>query len=133
MDIYPLLDAGAVIVFPRTSALLSLILGIYIFIHPKGKTTQFWLGRTWIVAMLGVVISSFLIFEMQLWGPLSPIHLLSLYTLWALWSGWRAARNRQRTRHAFTMVSLWMGALGLNIWFTLLPGRVLHDVVFGTP
>ena len=105
MDINPLLDAGAIIVFHVATAMLSLILGIYIFIHPKGRTIHFWLGRTWIVAMLGVIASSFLIFDIRLWGPFSHIHLLSLFTLGILWTGWRAARNHQRTRHAITMVT----------------------------
>ena len=67
MDISPLIDAGAIIVFHTASALLSLVLGIYILAQPKGTQVHFWMGRTWITAMLGVVISSFMIFEI-VWG-----------------------------------------------------------------
>lgn len=132
MDLNPLIAAGPIIVFHTASALLSLILGIYILARPKGTQIHLLMGRTWIIAMLAVVISSFMIFEIRLIGPLSPIHLLSLFTLWALWAGWRAARRHEHQRHAVIMISLWIGALGLNMWFTLLPGRTLHAVIFGS-
>jgi len=132
VDISPLIDAGAIVVFHTASALLSLVLGIYILARPKGTQVHFWMGRTWITAMLCVVISSFMIFEIRLLGPFSPIHLLSLFTLWALWAGWRAAKQHDHRRHAIIMISLWIGALGLNVWFTLLPGRTLHAVIFGS-
>ena len=79
MDISPLIDAGAIVVFHTATALLSLVL-VFIFWLDLGTQVHFWMGRP-ITAMLGVVISSFMIFDIRLLGPFSPIHLLSLFTL----------------------------------------------------
>ena len=72
MDISPLIDAGAIVVFHTATALLSLVLGVYILARPKGTQVHFWMGRTWITAMLGVVISSFMIFDIRLLSALQP-------------------------------------------------------------
>ena len=105
-------------------------MGVFIFVRPKGTTIHRILGYTWIVAMATVVLSSVFINQIRLWGPFSPIHLLTAFTAWGLFDGWRAARGHRVRNHRNTMIALWIGALGLNIWFTLLPGRVMHDVVF---
>ena len=114
-----------------STALLSLILGVYMFVRPKGTVVHRTLGYTWIAAMATVVLSSLFINQIRTWGPFSPIHLLTLITAVGLFAGWRAARRHHIKSHRRNMIILWFGALGLNIWFTLLPGRVMHEVVFG--
>ena len=131
MTISPLIEAGWLIALHASTAILSLILGIFIFLRPKGSLIHRSLGYVWIAAMAIVVLSSVFINQIRLWGPFSPIHLLTLFTGFALVSGWLAARRHKVKSHKTTMISLWIGALGLNIWFTLMPGRVMHDVVFG--
>ena len=131
MSLEPLFDAGWLIALHASTAVLSLVLGIYIFARPKGTLIHRSLGYVWIAAMATVVLSSVFINQIRLWGPFSPIHLLTLFTGVSLVLGWRAARRHDIRSHKITMIAMWIGALGLNIWFTLLPGRVMHQVVFG--
>ena len=131
MSLDPLFDAGWLIALHASTAVLSLVLGVFIFARPKGTVIHRGLGYIWIAAMATVVLSSVFINQIRLWGPFSPIHLLTLFTGVSLVLGWRAARQHDVRSHKITMVAMWIGALGLNIWFTLLPGRVMHQVVFG--
>lgn len=131
MTLDPLLESGWLITLHASTALLSLILGVGLFLRPKGTLVHRTLGYTWIAAMGMVVLSSLFINQIRTWGPFSPIHLLTLITAIGLFAGWRAARRHDIKSHRRNMIILWFGALGLNIWFTLLPGRVMHEVVFG--
>lgn len=131
MSLEPLLSAGWLIALHASTALASLALGVLIFARPKGTLIHRALGYTWMSAMLVAVLSSLFINQIRTWGPFSPIHLLTVFAGFGLIMGWRAARSHRVKDHRLTMILLWFGALGLNIWFTLLPGRVMHEVVFG--
>lgn len=81
--------------------------------------------------MLFVAASGFWIHEIRMLGPFSLIHLLSVLVLitvpLAVWH----AHNHCVKRHRSAMISLYFYALiGAGV-FTLLPGRVMHEVVFG--
>lgn len=127
----PLTNEGWLITLHASTAVVSLLLGIFILARPKGSLVHRALGYAWLVGMALAVLSSLFISQIRLWGPFSPIHLLSVFTLFALFYGWRAARRHDRRTHQITMIATWVGALGLNFWFTLLPGRVMHEVFFG--
>ena len=66
-------------------------------------------------------------------GPWSPIHLLSVFTPdhAGAWRWWRPARHRVRA-HRITMISIFAGALVIAGLFTLVPGRIMHGVLFGS-
>ena len=98
---------------------------------PKGTIPHRLFGWLWAGLMLTVVLSSFFIHEIRLWGPWSPIHLLSIFTLVMLpMAVWRARRHDVR-RHQRAMVGLFAGALVIAGLFTFLPGRIMHAVLFG--
>jgi len=81
--------------------------------------------------MLAIVASSFFIHEIRLWGPFSPIHLLSIFTLVMLpLAVWHAHRHRVAF-HRKAMLGLFFGALVIAGAFTFLPGRIMHAVAFG--
>ncbi|WP_393956232.1 hypothetical protein [Methylorubrum sp. POS3] len=42
------------------------------------------------------------------------------------------ARARRIEAHRWTMIGLFVGALVITGLFTLVPGRVMHAVLFGT-
>jgi uncharacterized membrane protein len=89
------------------------------------------MGYAWVALMLVIAISSFWIRQIRLIGPFSPIHLLSILVLitvpLAVWH----AHHHHVARHRRMMVALYVFALvGAGI-FTLLPGRIMHAVVFG--
>jgi uncharacterized membrane protein len=81
--------------------------------------------------MLIVSVASFFIHEIRLWGPWSPIHLLSIFTLVTLPLAVLHARRHRVSRHRNAMIAMFAGALVIAGAFTFLPGRIMHAVAFG--
>jgi len=81
--------------------------------------------------MLVEAASSFWIHQIRLVGPFSPIHLLSIFTLVVLpLAVWRAHTHRVAD-HRRMMIFIFAGALVVAGLFTLVPGRIMHRVIFG--
>ena len=98
---------------------------------PKGTLPHRTLGWIWVLLMVIVAASSFWIHELRLWGPWSPIHLLAIFTLAMLPFAVLHARRRRVDRHRNAMIAIFVGALVVAGLFTLMPGRIMHAVVFG--
>jgi uncharacterized membrane protein len=131
MSLAPLLDAAPAIPLHAFAAMTAFALGVVQFAAPKGTLPHRTLGWIWVLLMAAVAISSFWIHQIKLLGPWSPIHLLSIVTLAMLpLAVWRAHSHRVAD-HRRIMTSLFIGALVVAGLFTLLPGRIMHDVVFG--
>ena len=131
MNINYLLNAAAPIPLHAIMALLSLILGTVQLMRPKFGVSHKVLGYGWIFVFGITLATSFFIFSLKQIGPFSWIHLLSIMSTVALIQGWRMARQRRFSIHKSIMTQLFIGALGINLWFTFLPGRVMHEVMFG--
>lgn len=131
MNLAPLLDASPAIRLHTFAAVAALVLGAVQLAAPKGTLPHRSLGWIWASLLAAVAVSSFWIHGMRWIGPFGPIHLLSLFVLWALPTAlWRAHRHEARL-HAKGMTGLFYGGLVLAGLFTLWPGRILHQVVFG--
>jgi uncharacterized membrane protein len=131
MSLAPLLDAAPAIPLHAVAAMTAFLLGAVQFAAPKGTLPHRTLGWIWVGLMSAVAISSFWIHQIRLVGPWSPIHLLSIFTLVTLPLGvWMAQRHRVAD-HRRIMISIFTGALVIAGLFTLLPGRIMHAVVFG--
>ncbi len=131
MSLAPLLDAAPEIPLHAFAAMAAFVLGVIQFAAPKGKLPHRTIGWIWVLLMLTVAASSFWIHKIRLWGPWSPIHLLSIFTLIMVPLGvWRAHRHRV-IDHRRIMIGVFSGALVIAGLFTLLPGRIMHTVVFG--
>ena len=89
------------------------------------------LGYLWVSMMMCVSISSFFISEIQLWGAFSPIHLLSAWTVITLCTGIYFAGTGNIKAHQLNMQLLYGLALILTGLFTLLPNRVMGQMLFG--
>ena len=113
------------------AAMVAIILGGIQLYMKKGGMLHKILGRLWIGLMLIVSISSFFIHEIKLWGPYSPIHLLSIWTIFSLGLAIYFVRIGNIKRHKQVMIALYVFALILTGFFTLLPGRVMHQVLVG--
>jgi uncharacterized membrane protein len=109
----------------------AFLLGVVQLAAPKGTLPHRTLGWVWISLMVAVAVSSFWIHQIRLWGPWSPIHLLSVYVLVALPLAVYYAHTHQVSRHRRAMQGLFMGALVIAGLFTFWPGRIMHAVVFG--
>jgi uncharacterized membrane protein len=131
MNLAPLLDAAPAIPLHAFAAMTAFALGAVQFAAPKGTLPHRTIGWIWAGLMAAVAISSFWIHEIKLLGPWSPIHLLSIFTLVVLPLGiWMAHRHRVAD-HRRIMIQIFTGALVVAGLFTLLPGRIMHSVVFG--
>lgn len=131
MSLAPLLAAPAVIQIHAFAAMSAFALGIVQLSAPKGTIPHRLCGWVWAALMLTVAGSSLFIHTIRLWGIWSPIHLLSLFTLATLPLAVFYARRHNIAQHRNAMIGLFTGALVIAGAFTLLPGRIMHAVVFG--
>jgi len=131
MSLGPLLSAPPPIPWHAFAALAALAIGGAQLALPKGTTRHRVMGYAWAALMLVIAISSFWIQQIRLIGPFSPIHILSIIVLITVpLAVWHAHRHRV-AKHRRVMISLYVFALiGAGV-FTLLPGRIMHAVVFG--
>lgn len=111
--------------------MLALAFGVFMIVRTKGTPVHRWVGRFWVAVMLVTVLSSFFIHDLRTWGAWSPIHILSLITLVLLLRAYWAIRQRKVLLHAELMKSAFYNALLLATFFTFLPGRIMHEVIFG--
>ena len=109
----------------------ALALGIVQFAAPKGTLPHRTIGWIWVVLMAAVAVSSLWIHQIRLLGPWSPIHLLSIMVLVLLPIAVLSAHRHQVRRHSLIMIGIFSGGLVIAGLFTLLPGRIMHAVVFG--
>jgi uncharacterized membrane protein len=131
MSLAPLLEAAPAVPVHAFAAMTAFALGVIQFVAPKGTLPHRTIGWIWVILMLAVALSSFWIHQLKLWGPWSPIHLLSIFTLVMIPLGvWFAHRHRV-SQHRRVMIGLFAGALVVAGLFTLLPGRIMHAVIFG--
>jgi uncharacterized membrane protein len=131
MSLAPLLDAPPAIQVHAVAAMTAFALGIVQLSAPKGTLPHRTIGWIWVTLMTVVSFSSFWIHQLRLWGPWSPIHLISIFTLVTLPLAVWAAHRHAVERHRRAMTGLFFGALVIAGIFTLVPGRIMHAVVLG--
>jgi len=131
MNPAPLLDAPPAILLHALAAIAAFALGIVQLAAPKGTLPHRTMGWIWAGLMVTMAASSFWIHEIRLWGPWSPIHLLSVSTLIVVpLAVWRA-RHHDVKGHRRIMILTFARALVVAGVFTLMPGRIMHSVFFG--
>jgi uncharacterized membrane protein len=131
MSLAPILTASLAIQIHVAAAILAMALGAVVLFRPKGTPIHKLMGRLWAVLMLVVATSAIFINEIRLVGPFSPIHLFVLLTYAGIGFGIWEIRHGRVQSHQATMKSTYLGALLLTGAFTLLPGRRMHEVLFG--
>ena len=131
MTLTPLLDAAPAIPLHAFAAMAAFAIGLVQFAAPKGTLPHRTVGWIWVGLMVMVAASSFWIHQIRMVGPFGPIHLLSIFVLVMLpLAVWKAHRHQVGT-HRRIMTSMFLGALVIAGLFTLMPGRIMHQVVFG--
>ena len=110
------------------AATSSILLDAVMLIRQKGDGLHKALGRTWVVTMVFVALSSFFLpaFDPSQW---SPIHALSVWTLVSLFFAVRAIRRVNVRGHQIWMICTYLGLLGAFAG-TLFPGRLVHRILF---
>src|ERR1700726_4859956 len=81
MTLAPLLDAPSIIQIHALAAIAAFAVGLVQLTAPKGTVPHRLIGWSWVLLMLTVAVSSLFIHKIRLWGPWSPIHLLSILVL----------------------------------------------------
>ena len=131
MSLAPLVNAVTPIPLHAFAAMAAFVLGVVQLAAPKGTLPHRTLGWIWAGLMMAVAVSSLWIHQIRLLGPWSPIHLLSILVLVTVPLGvWRAHRH-EVADHRSIMILIFSGALVIAGLFTLLPGRIMHVVLFG--
>jgi uncharacterized membrane protein len=111
------------------AAFAALALGAAMFAARKGTWTHRYAGRAWVALMLAVALSSFWIRSN---GSFSWIHVLSVVVPVMLGAGvWLAATGRV-SAHRRMMIGVYTGALVITGAFTLLPRRLLGQLVWSS-
>lgn len=133
MSLDPLLEADLAIRIHAFAAIAAFAIGGFVLWRRKGTTLHKALGRLWVVLMLVVATSSLFINEIRLVGPFSPIHIFAVMTYLGIGQAlWAIRVKRDVAAHRANMQGTYLGALLLAGAFTFLPGRRMHDVLFGS-
>lgn len=129
MDPQPLIDASWPVRLHVAAVIPALLLTPVMLLAAKGTPRHRVLGRIWLAAMVATAVTALFIHEIRLMGPFSPIHLLSILTLATAWTILRSARAGRVRAHRSAVLSLvWLALVGAGA-FTLLPGRIMHQVM----
>jgi uncharacterized membrane protein len=133
MSLDPLLQAVSPIPLHAFATMAAFVLGVVQIAAPKGTLPHRTLGWIWVILMLTVAISAFWIHghNFRIWRGFGPIHFLAVLVLVMVPIGVWRARRHQVDAHRWTMISIFTGALVIAGVFTLVPGRIMHTVVFG--
>lgn len=131
MSLSPLLHASPVIQLHALIAIAALLLGALQLWRTKGDPLHRALGRVWVALMATVAASGLFIWTIRLWGPFSPIHLLSIFVLVMLWRGVHAARAGNIGAHRRIMQGTYLFGLVITGLLTFIPGRTMYFVAFG--
>jgi uncharacterized membrane protein len=127
----PLLEAPPIIQLHVAFAFAAVGLGAVQLLAPKGTLPHRTIGWAWAILMILVAGSSLFIHTIRTWGPWSPIHLLSLFTLAVVPLAVLAARQHNVKAHRSAMIWIFTLALVVTGLFTLAPGRIMNQVLFG--
>lgn len=131
MFLAPILEAPAAIQFHLATVIPAAILGPFILLREKGTPAHKALGKVWVLLMIGTAVSTFFIHTINMFYGFSPIHLLSIAVIVGCIQAVLAARNGNIRKHRSIMRNLYVGGIGIAGLFTLVPGRLMHKVVFG--
>ncbi|MCC5975617.1 MAG: DUF2306 domain-containing protein [Rubellimicrobium sp.] len=125
-----LMGAGFAVQLHVLAAISAIVLGPVALLRRSRDRWHRVAGRLWVLAMALTAMSSFWIHGYRLLWGFSPIHLLSVLVLVSLVTGVRGIRSGQRADHAATMRALYVWGIGVPGLFTLLPGRLMSEVLF---
>lgn len=117
-----------IILLHLAAALAALAVGAAMFWMRKGTRAHRLVGRSWVLLMVVTALSSFWIKTSGHW---SWIHLLSIGVLAGLAAAIHAVIHGDIRQHKRLMSNIYVGGLIVAGFFTLLPSRLLGQLVWG--
>ena len=124
-------------------ALAAIPVGLYIFFKKKGTKQHRFIGRVWVSFLFIVSFTALFITSPMTDSVFNPrfyswIHLLIPFTAGNLIYSVSSIRKFKKTKlekhknaHIRSMVGVYFGALLVAGAFTLMPGRMFHEIIFG--
>jgi len=130
-----LLQRHPLIFFHLVTAVGALLLGLLLLSRRKGTFSHRTLGWIWVLLMGSTALASTFIRDYRLPNLFgyTPIHLLTLTVAVLLPLAVAYVRRGNLRGHRRTMTGLYIGACIVAGLFTLLPGRFLGSLLWGTP
>jgi uncharacterized membrane protein len=101
-----------------------------IFLSTKGALLHRTLGFVYLGLMTVTAATTFFIRSIN-HGALSPIHLFIPLTLFGVAGALTSVRRGNISGHRRAMLGLYFGGILLAGAFAFLPGRLMHQVLFG--
>jgi uncharacterized membrane protein len=117
------------------TALAALVLGVFLLARRKGTRSHRHLGWIWTALMASTALATLFIRDYKLPNVFgfTPIHLFTLTVALMLPLGIWHVKHGRIDGHRRTMRGLYVGACVVAGLFTLLPGRFLGSLLWGTP
>ncbi len=133
MDVTVLAELPPLVQVHLWSAAAALLIGPFAIYRQRRDRTHKVLGYAWIVALGIAALSSFGLHAVILhfYFGFGVIHLLAIWVLLQLFLGLRDAIQGRIAVHRARMAGLYWQGLTVAGVFTLLPGRVLNEALFG--
>jgi len=138
MSLAPLLAAPWHIQLHVAAALAAIVLGTVQFLGPKGTLPHRLMGPLWVALMAMVILTAVFIVRPRASGEPFTAHFSFIHyifiplTTYGLVGGLiRVMRGGPHMkRHGGSFFAIFLGGLIIAGAFTLMPGRIMHDVVF---
>ncbi|RQP26773.1 DUF2306 domain-containing protein [Albitalea terrae] len=114
------------------AAMLALVVGGVVMARRKGTINHKRLGWFWVALMTAVAVTSVFIRDhgMPNIAGYTPIHALTLFALVSLPRGIHHIRQGNVAAHRGLMKGLFIGGCIVAGLFTLVPGRILGDLLW---
>ncbi|MGH7746938.1 MAG: DUF2306 domain-containing protein [Candidatus Dormibacteria bacterium] len=134
MTLEPLLAASPAIRIHVAAVVPAFAIGTWqIFASRKGAAAHRIVGFAYLGLMTMAALRALFIHRLMPRAPLglSPIHLLIPLTLFGIFGALRGAATRNLAMHRWSMIGVYAGGLLIAGTLAFLPGRIMHQVVFG--
>lgn len=112
----------------------AFLMATFMMVTKKGTEVHKLIGRIYMVLMLFTAMVTLLMSAQvgpRLFNHFGFIHLLSVLVLYCVPSAYWAIKNGNVKRHKWSMIGLYIGGLIVAGGFTLMPGRMLGNMLFG--
>lgn len=128
------LDYNLLMYFHLATVVPATVIGMMIFLKKKGTKFHKQFGRIYVVLMLCTAVLTLFMpatVGKQFLGHFGYIHVFSVMVLSAIPLAIIRVKNGNIKAHKRAMVLLYVGAIGIAGFFAFMPGRYLHELLFG--
>jgi hypothetical protein len=130
LDLSPILRAPLSVQVHVAGAMTALVVGMLIFLLPKGTGFHRLLGWSWVSSMI-IVAATSIAMIVDFGNGVNALHVFTAITVVSLWGGLAGIRRGDVRQHAASMTGLYVGGLIIAGLFAFIPGRIMWNVVFG--